>query len=504
MSVVTETAEWLPADQLPAETWTLDGLVFGGGVDPATGCEYYASEVTGWLGAPAWRTNRQAALGAHGEYSGPQWREGRTITIEGRVACPTEQAREAAERRIGALCDDPTATYDLVRLEPSGPVRAGVRLGGETLVSMGRGRLHLDYSIPLYAPDPRKYLPARSAPVRLPTPGTGLDWQRGLASVTRTNLARNTIGSGYPAWTNYNGNSVQTVQQYTSVFLGAAARPYLARASATTAGIVGSSQPVPGIQPSTWYTVSVYVRPTATRDVMLSLAWTSGGAQVSVTGGTPVTVTANTWTRIQLTAQSPSSGVDSVTVSTLLTSASVGDLLDSTALLVEQSSSGATAGTYFDGSTPGSSWQAGAWASPSYNALVGLDWATGGGLNWGTPSTRGAAEITPGGTAETWPLYRIDGPTNPADPALALPTISLSSGEVLTYLGTISRGEYLLIDTHPLRRGVLLNGTTRRRSLLSNPQWGAFPPDATTTVAFTAASATPSALLTVTWSPALA
>ncbi|MBP2341127.1 hypothetical protein JOF41_007381 [Saccharothrix coeruleofusca] len=309
-------AEWLPADQLPAERWRLDGIEFNGGVDTDTGCEFYVTNATGWKGAPAVRASRQNVMGAHGAYAGPQWREGRPITLEGRVACPTEEARELAERKLAALCDNPSGTYTLVCTEALGDVRAEVVLNGETLVNIARGRLHLDFSLALYAPDPRKYLAEQSQPISLPTPGTGLNWQAG--------------------------------------------------------------------------------------------------------------------------------------------------------------------------------------------AGAGLDWSTGGGLDWGVPETSGAEVVVNSGTAETWPRYRLDGPSNGIDPPLVMPVISLSTGQQLPYSGTLLQGEFLLIDTHPLRRSVLLNGTTRRRSLLSNPQWAPLLPGSTTTVAFTAASYSPSSRLTVSWSPALA
>lgn len=308
---------WAPSPLLPLRIrYYLDGFEFNTGVDPVDGCEYVVNDDTGWRGSPAPRTSRQPVMGAHGSYSGPQWKDGRAITLAGWVFAPSWEARNLAERRLSAICDDPAAMYALTVTEELGDVTAQVRLDGDVLIAPRQGGDGFNFSLQLFAPDPRKYLPEQSQSIVLPTPGTGLDWQ-------------------------------------------------------------------------------------------------AGGGQ-------------------------------------------------------------------------------------------GLDWSTGGGLDWGIPETSGAEAIVNAGTAETWPRYRIDGPANGVDPPLVMPVISLSTGQQLAYLGTLLQGEWLLIDTHPLRRSVLLNGTTRRRSLLPNPQWAPLQPNSTTTVAFTAASYSPSARLTVSWSPALA
>lgn len=498
---MTVTTEWMPNDQLPlAERWILDGLTFGDRDD--TGCEYYVTNVTGWKGAPTPRTNRQPIVSAHGAYSSPQWRDGRAITLEGRVAAPSETARELAERKLAALCDDPTTVYTLTCTEALGNVRAEVVLNGETLVDISRGRLHLDFSIALFAPDPRRYLDPTPRSIRPPTPATGLNWQSGTGAVTRTNLATNTIGIGTPAWTPYNANSASSVEMYNTLIPGVDTRTFLARARATTAGVIGSNQPVVGVVAGQYYTASVYVRHTAARTATLTLTWTNAGSTIGTVSSAGTALTANAWTRIQFTALAPA-GADGLIVSPNVASATVGELLDATALLVERTSSGATAGTFFDGSGSSGYWSAGPYSSTSTDSPVGLDWSTGGGLDWGTPGERGAEDLTNAGTAETWPVYRLDGPTDPLDPPLAQPVISLSTGEQLAYAGTLGQGEYLLIDPHPLRRSVLLNGISRRRSLIQNPQWAPLYPGVTT-VALTASSNSPSSRLTVTWSSALA
>lgn len=72
----------------------------------------------------------------------------------------------------------------------------------------------------------------------------------------------------------------------------------------------------------------------------------------------------------------------------------------------------------------------------------------------------GALNITLLGNAETWPLYRFDGPAvNPY-------VVNGATGRGLYLTYTLNAGEYLLVDSDPRRRTVLLNGTGNRYSAI--------------------------------------
>jgi hypothetical protein len=117
----------------------------------------------------------------------------------------------------------------------------------------------------------------------------------------------------------------------------------------------------------------------------------------------------------------------------------------------------------------------------------GLDWGTGGGLDWGTPTSTGRMVLSNDiGTADTWPKFTIVGPvTNPV-------LLNVGTGEALAYGGALLAGDSLVIDTHPLRRSVTLNGTIDRRSSLA-AQWFPVPRGGTVEVSFTSGDVSPPA-----------
>lgn len=125
----------------------------------------------------------------------------------------------------------------------------------------------------------------------------------------------------------------------------------------------------------------------------------------------------------------------------------------------------------------------------------GLDWATGGGLNWasglywGTSGSTGVIAMTNSGTATTYPVFKVTGPiTNPTftNPA---------TGDVIGYTGTVTAGQTLTIDNSPFTSTVNLNGIDRSGAL-SSASWIDLLPNSTTVVQF-AGSGT--GVLTATW-----
>jgi tail protein len=120
----------------------------------------------------------------------------------------------------------------------------------------------------------------------------------------------------------------------------------------------------------------------------------------------------------------------------------------------------------------------------------GLDWSTGGGLNWGSVSSNGTLSMTNIGSADTWPVFTLNGP-------IALPTITDSAtGNVLQYGISLATGETLVIDNSPFTRSVLLNGTTDRFGVMTSAQWIKVAAFSTTTVVLGGAG---SGTLSATW-----
>lgn len=108
---------------------------------------------------------------------------------------------------------------------------------------------------------------------------------------------------------------------------------------------------------------------------------------------------------------------------------------------------------------------------------AGLDWATGGGLDWGASGASGVFTLTNLGTFETYPIFTVVGPVT--DPTFTDP----ASGKVIAYSGTVGSGQTLVIDTSPFNRTVKLNGTDRFSSMVS-AQWFVIPPKSSLAIQF--------------------
>jgi hypothetical protein len=128
----------------------------------------------------------------------------------------------------------------------------------------------------------------------------------------------------------------------------------------------------------------------------------------------------------------------------------------------------------------------------------GLDWATGGGLNWspglnwGTVSSTGLITFVNTGTAETDPTFTVSSPTG----TLVNPVITLQdTGQRLRYNGTLNAGDTLVISTSEYSRSVLLNGSTDVRTRLDLAEWFQIPVGSHT-VLFTASNVNAAAELT--------
>lgn len=128
-------------------------------------------------------------------------------------------------------------------------------------------------------------------------------------------------------------------------------------------------------------------------------------------------------------------------------------------------------------------------ASVSAPSTSGLDWATGGGLDWveaglggggldwGTPSSSGIMALTNAGNADAYPLISIAGP-------MISPSITDSAtGRLVAYNGSISSGQTLVIDMSPYTRRVVID-TIDRFAALSSAQWITVPPNSSRSLVF--------------------
>lgn len=144
--------------------WYLDGLALNEGED-ADGCGWAVDDESGWSDSP---------LSAD---------RPRVIGLAGWVSAPTRQARLAAEKKLAAVCLDPTRPERLWELrctEETGDLTAMVRRADKPLVVMDQGGYGLQFRLLLEAPDPRKYGSESMASAQPPVSSGGLDWVTGL------------------------------------------------------------------------------------------------------------------------------------------------------------------------------------------------------------------------------------------------------------------------------------------------------------------------------------
>ncbi|MCO1575369.1 phage tail family protein [Crossiella sp. SN42] len=125
----------------------------------------------------------------------------------------------------------------------------------------------------------------------------------------------------------------------------------------------------------------------------------------------------------------------------------------------------------------------------------GLDWDNTG-LNWGKPASTGTLTMTNSGTAPSWPRWTITGPV--ASPEITDP----ATGRGLRLAADLGASQRLVIDTHPHRRSVSLDGMPGYRPYLVRADWMPIPPGQALTAAFRSGAPSAAALLTAHWSTA--
>jgi hypothetical protein len=139
----------------------------------------------------------------------------------------------------------------------------------------------------------------------------------------------------------------------------------------------------------------------------------------------------------------------------------------------------------------------------------GLDWATGGGLDWtgaasgglvwGLGGSSGSVQVNnTTGTADIWPTFTLaaNGGT------LVNPSIThVATGQVLSLNWTLAGTDSIVIVTNPIGRSVILNSTADRRSSMTSAQWWNVPAGTSTMEQFQASSSTGAPTLSATYAP---
>lgn len=176
--VLTNRVAWqgpvppdLPGTNRPA-VYSLGGITFNDGVPDADGTRWYAS-ITDGVDSPDQAIEVEQRAGAHGTYFAGGWYGKRPLVLEGQVVALNYQRLKAARTRLAA------ATSLLQRLgvlEVYDPVpwRAEVYRADRPRFAI-ESPTYARFSVPLAAPDPRRYaLAERSGVTNLSSITTGV------------------------------------------------------------------------------------------------------------------------------------------------------------------------------------------------------------------------------------------------------------------------------------------------------------------------------------------
>jgi len=342
-----------------------------------------------------------------------------SFTIRAHARHGDYAARERAEMKVLALCQDTSILYELYRYTPIGGFRQQVVLDGDILIkpiiSQNPG---FEASIALTAPDPRRYgADSITQQVGLPQSAAGgLDFKLSPLGV---NMG---FESGTTGWTAINAS---LVDETVTVSIGAHSMKVNATNTALATGITSTAN-ITGLTAGKQYTFYADARPTSAATIVMEVNWkTAGGAAISTTTQTFTNVQPTVWTAISGQHLAPATATQAT-------------------VQLRQTTTPINTYVRFDN----------LWF---YDSQVGLDFDTTGGLHFGvSASGSGYLNLMNVGTAPTPVTLTLYGP-------LTTPTITTGTGAVITYNGTLSATDVVVIN--PDSTYVFLNGTANRSYL---------------------------------------
>jgi hypothetical protein len=115
-------------------------------------------------------------------------------------------------------------------------------------------------------------------------------------------------------------------------------------------------------------------------------------------------------------------------------------------------------------------------------------------LEFGEAGSQGTIVLGNQGTADTWPLFAVDGPV-----VGGFQIVDQATGRVLEYSGDVADGSTLTLDA--AQGTVMLDGVADRSTLLTRRQWSPVPANGGTTVTFLPLASHTDATLHATWAP---
>jgi hypothetical protein len=151
---------------------TLGHHLTGQGVIDSSGVEWIATDIAGWWGSPAPRNVRTDRLSADGAHRSAAFRSPRIVVVEGVLVAPDDTTKRIAEQKVAGLFSDPQQLYPLAVQDETGTYSADVELNGEILTAP-RSFGSVSFSVPMAAPDPRRFGSWVTASTSLGVPGVG-------------------------------------------------------------------------------------------------------------------------------------------------------------------------------------------------------------------------------------------------------------------------------------------------------------------------------------------
>lgn len=407
---------------LQLTTWTLGGISFNTRLRDADGILWYITEDSSPLMTPAPLSQYSPIQGRHGVFRIPGYKDRNrmSFTIRAHAQHGDEAARIRAELKVLALCQDPNTLYDLYAYTPAGAFQQRVALDGDILIKpVPSHEPGFEASIALTAPDPRRYSADYiTQEVGLPQISTtGLDFKQ-------VNLAVNpSFESGITGWTSINATLTVDTTQFSQ---GLQSLKVTATSTAAATGAVSTAN-ITGLTAAKTYTFSADVKTQSTATVVMEVNWkNAGGSAISTTTQTFASIATGAWVPIKGQHVAPA----------LATQATI---------QIRQTTTPIATYVSFDNLF-------------FYDNQTGLDFDTTGGLHFGVGLlSSGALTLTNAGTAPSPVAITLFGP-------LTTPTITTDTGAIMTYNGTLSATDFVVIN--PESTYVSLNSTTNRSYLV--------------------------------------
>ncbi|NUR42054.1 MAG: hypothetical protein HOV73_18400 [Streptomyces sp.] len=428
------------------------GRVQWGDLTFGPGSQYHVTAIEGLDDLPGIRSEDVERPGQHGDYTGPDWTEARTIPIKLGLRGASPDDLRALTLALRNATQPQRQPQPLQFLDQDVLVWAKVRkrslpYDAEYLWSIGEAVLEF------YCADPYLYgLDEKSASTTAYSPAAGRSYPL-VYGVTPTALNAN--GTFETDLSNWTGNTGAIARVSTQAHSGSWSMQLTPNGTSPSPRAESEQFAVVAGQN---YRAQGWLRCVTARSVALNVNWYNASHTYMSTSTNAVAVAANTWTQLNAGFNAPVGAAFGQLAPTVPSTPPATDVL-----FVDD--------VYF------------------------LQDVASGFRTYGVAGTSGRLTAVNDGASAAYPVLRLDGPV--ASPAIE----DVTTGGILQLDASLQAGEYLLIDTRS--RAVLLGGSAPRRSWVrAGSVWPVLEPGSNE-LAYRG-SALPGApgqtsLLTVTW-----